>query len=165
MSLVKKVTDAERFWSKVDKRSEDECWNWLAARAGRNKNYGSFSSGALTNHKSGPAHRFSYWLNIGEIPDGLEVMHKCDNGLCVNPKHLEVGSRKQNMEDAKARGRLNPYDRRGEKNSNAKLTEGDVARIRDLLEQGYTQQSIADLYGVHQAHVSHIKLRKGWKNE
>lgn len=160
--LKKKLTVEERFWAKVARGPEDQCWEWLAARAGPYRRYGSFCGGK--NNKTLTAHRFSYILHSGEVPHGLDVMHKCDNGLCVNPSHLEVGTRKKNMEDAKARGRLRPYDRRGEKNSNTKLSKEEVDQIRKYIDEGYTQQSIAAEFGVHQTLISRIKIGRSWNS-
>lgn len=162
MAFTKRRSAAERFWAKVKKSSG--CWNWAGGKSGGNdgKSYGSFATGGRLNHQNWYAHRYSYFIHFGEIPEGLFVLHKCDNGLCVNPKHLELGTHLKNMRDAVDRKRLRPYDRRGEKNSNAKLTAKDVEKIRWLLTEGYTQQSIADHYGVWQTVISEIKLGKTW---
>lgn len=81
-------TFEERFWSKVEKT--DGCWNWIAGQLATG--YGSFDG----NKK---AHRVSYEMHKGKIPDGLFVDHMCHNRLCVNPKHLRVVTHKQNVEN------------------------------------------------------------------
>jgi hypothetical protein len=86
-----------RFWNKVNKTKK--CWEWLATK--NNKGYGRIQ----VNGKSRLAHRISYGLKNGEIPRGLEVLHKCDNPLCVNPKHLFLGTHKDNLQDMAKKGR------------------------------------------------------------
>ena len=76
-----------RFWAKVEKTSDiNACWNWLGAKT---KGYGNFSYGGRGG-KTVRAHRFSYILINGPIPDGLALDHLCRNTLCVNPAHLEA---------------------------------------------------------------------------
>lgn len=84
-----------KFWKKVDRRGPDECWKWTGAinQAG----YGAFGN----NH----AHRTSYEITYGPIPDGLFILHKCDNPPCVNPNHLFVGTHQDNMRDMISKGR------------------------------------------------------------
>jgi len=90
------------FWKYAERKSNDECWPW---------------TGTCDQHRYGrvpfmtkqmKAHRVSYEMFNGHIPDGLVVRHRCDNPNCVNPHHLEVGTQKENMLDASKRGRLNP---------------------------------------------------------
>jgi hypothetical protein len=89
----------ERFWSKVDKTGD--CWIWKASLT--HSGYGQFY------HQGGPvrAHRLSYEMEYGPIPNGMYVLHSCDTPACVNPKHLSVGTQKDNLEDMKSKGRGN----------------------------------------------------------
>jgi len=93
------VNDADRFWKKVDKSGD--CWLWISGRD-RPGGYGQFSCAG----KQIRAHRYSWELHNGSIPEGLWVLHRCDNPPCVNPAHLFIGDRKANMDDAAAKGRI-----------------------------------------------------------
>lgn len=90
----------ERFWSKVDIRRHDECWPWIAAKTGNG--YGNFKAGRYSNI---PSHRMAYWLASGVYPADLLVRHKCDNPVCCNPAHLELGTAADNAQDKVERGR------------------------------------------------------------
>jgi hypothetical protein len=97
----------ERFWSKVDIRGEDDCWEWTGAKQG--KNYGSF---AIAPGKSGLAHKVSWALthNNGVLSSPKDhIMHSCDNTKCVNPKHLSLGTALDNNRDAIKKGRKRNY--------------------------------------------------------
>lgn len=82
---------ADRFWAKARRSSDDDCWNWTAMVAGGG--YGQFS----VNGKKVPAHRVAYQLEVGAVPDGLVLDHLCRNRLCVNPRHLEPVSNRENI--------------------------------------------------------------------
>lgn len=90
------LTPEERFWAKVEKGPD--CWEW---KAFRNKGYGKFTY----NGRMYLAHRLSWILTNGPIPDGLGVLHSCDNPPCVNPDHLFLGTQLDNMRDASNKGR------------------------------------------------------------
>jgi hypothetical protein len=95
-----------RFWSKVDQRGPDECWEWTASR--NQFGYGQIMLGAYgTGGKARPffAHRIAWELIHGPIETGLFVLHRCDNPPCVNPAHLFLGDQSDNMKDAHAKGR------------------------------------------------------------
>lgn len=89
----------ERFWSRVSKKETNECWEWTGAR--NSKGYGSFK----INNVNWMPHRYSYTVTKGQIPDGLVIMHSCDNSRCVNPEHLFAGTQSDNMLDCAKKGR------------------------------------------------------------
>jgi hypothetical protein len=101
IALQPKFREAEKFFLKVEKGPS--CWIWTGSRAGKN-HYGAF----YLNGVKYRAHRFSFMIHVGEIPAGLEVLHRCDTPLCVNPDHLFIGTQKDNIHDAINKGRI--YD-------------------------------------------------------
>lgn len=147
----------ERFWEKVDKKSDNECWLWTSASTGR--------YGVIWNNREREvyAHRFSWILANGEIPDGMFVCHKCDVPLCVNPTHLFLGTATDNMQDMIRKGRgPNQY---GEANPAAKLTEQKVRQIKWLHRIGAGGQAkIAKFYGICRENVRDILKGKTWKH-
>lgn len=149
---------ADRFWRKVVKKSDDDCWEWSGTILGNG--YGQIRSGGKEGKKI-LAHRLSYELNKCEIPDGLVVMHTCDNRKCVNPNHLGLGTYKDNTQDCwqKGRGSVNVIARIGAMNGRAVVNEDDVRYIRssnDPLKQ------MAERYGVSVGAIDKIRQRKTW---
>lgn len=106
--------------------------------------------------------RYIYELHYGKIPEGLVVRHKCDNPLCINPEHLELGKQIDNMRDKYERGRANHKAVRGENAGCAKLTENDVREIITLLKAGKSQREIAKRFKVSQNAIYLIKNGKSW---
>jgi hypothetical protein len=146
--FVSDKSEADRFWAKVQKT--ETCWLWSGAHA----RYGHFyPSGG--GRKSVSAHRYMWALVHGFVPEGLDVCHTCDNGLCVRPDHLFVGTHKENMadRDAKGRGGWRPYK---------KIPLAEHERIRARLSTGERQASIAATYSVSIAAISFLKCKFGW---
>jgi len=139
----------ERFWSKVKMSNSEKCWEWQAGRSWAG--YGDFSMGRKRKHII--ASRFAWELTNGPVPKGKCVLHTCDNPPCCNPAHLFLGSRKQNSEDCKAKGRNN----KGERHGNAKFTEKDVIKIRKLYAAGrYRQEDLAKKFGVERRAIGRV---------
>ena len=92
----------DRFWPKIVRRGPDECWEWQAAKSTRG--YGKLGAPG-TDAGCEYAHRVSWELHNGPIPDGMHVLHHCDNRICVNPQHLFLGTNLDNILDMRAKGR------------------------------------------------------------
>jgi hypothetical protein len=104
------------------------------------------------------AHRAAWRVYKGPIPEGMCVLHKCDNTLCIHEDHLFLGTKADNSEDMVAKGRSS----HGSRNGRAVLDEADVRDILRLLRFGTKQQEIADAYGVTRSLVSMIKHGRAW---
>lgn len=148
------TADARRFWSRVDRGvGRDDCWAWLGSKNGPD-GYGGINVTRTARdgrRYRGPeyTHRYAYLLTHGAIPDGMSVLHRCDNPICVNPSHLFLGTQADNMKDAAAKGRLHVPRPRGQKLSAAQLREIDA-----LYAGGATQVAIATHLGVSKGFVS-----------
>jgi hypothetical protein len=127
------------------------CWEWPLKPEGFG--YGQINYGGYHAR----AHVLSYRLHHGEIPAGLIVRHTCDNPICVHPNHFELGTRMDNMNDMRERGR---ESRRGQ----AKLTVVDVLEIRKAVSSGVFHHILAERYGVSRRAVGHIVRRSTWKD-
>ncbi len=148
----------KRFWNKVDRRESNECWNWQACMT--RLGYGLF----WFSSKNRSAHRVAWILTHGEIPNGLHVLHKCDNPACVNPSHLFLGTQRDNIHDAIEKGRHKLPDNRGERCGTSKLTRTDVLEIRRLSGLGAKQKKIAAMFQVSQSNISMIVNHKNWSH-
>lgn len=146
----------KRFWEKVKIGSSSECWEWIAGKDF--DGYGQFRLDRTTRS----AHRIAWELIYGGIPEGLCVLHHCDNPACVNPKHLFLGTQIDNIRDRDKKGRV--AHNYGEKNGRgtAKLTKKDVFEIRKLLQRGLTQKEIAEMFGVVHQTISKIAIGIRW---
>jgi hypothetical protein len=149
----------ERFWSKVDK--SNDCWVWTGCK--NKKGYGVAGSGIIGGSKR--AHRACWEYCNGKIPDGLGVLHKCDNPPCVNPEHLFLGTNQDNVDDRERKGRASNHLKgcAGEANGLAKLDEQEVIWIKRLLATGkMSHRAIARIFSVTAANISGIARGKTW---
>ena len=135
------------------------CWEWQGSK--RN-GYGRITIGSRKDgtRRVAMAHRVSYELFKGEIPDGMEICHKCDNPCCINPNHLFAGTRQDNIDDREQKGRNNPP--KGEHNGRAKLTKSQIVEIRQKHQQGATLRGLGREYGVNKTTIADIVSGKHW---
>jgi len=141
--MKRPITTLERFWRKVDKSGEH--WLWTARID--DWGYGRIE----INRVNECAHRIAWLLTNGEIPKGMCVCHKCDITSCVRPEHLFLGTDQDNTDDKWRKGR-----------AHTKLTDKEVKEIIVKLRIGYTQSTIAEIYGVAQQTVSEINTGRAW---
>lgn len=156
MSQYTAEKSKSRFWAKVKKAGKSDCWEWLGAR--KPKGYGN----VRINKKYTTAHRAAWEYTYGSIPNGMNILHSCDNPPCCNPSHLMLGTTVSNYVDMVRKGRQKaPAKRLGESNPLAKLTTEQVKQIRGMYIRGTTKQiDIANIFGVTQSAISAIIL---WK--
>ena len=145
-----KIPLADRFHSKYIKNLYNGCWEWNAAL--NNKGYGVIGTGV--GKEIMYAHRLSYELHNGNIPDGMEVCHTCDNPNCVSPKHLFLGTHQDNMDDCSSKGRA-----RGSR----VLSDNEVLLINMRLKRGHLQKDIALNFGCNQSTISRINSGEIYK--
>jgi len=136
--------------------SDNECWEWQGAK--HKQGYGNFGY----KRKTMLAHRVSWILFRGKLDPDILVCHKCDNPSCINPKHLFLGTDKDNTIDAAKKGRMG--NARGEKNYNSKLNESIIKEIRKMRFDGISHNKIAKRYLISESTVKDISSRRTWKH-
>lgn len=152
--MISKLKE-EKFWEKVNKT--DSCWNWIACK--NNWGYGKF----YVAYKKPPmsAHRVSWEIYNGEIPEKMQVLHYCDNPACVNPSHLFIGTNADNVIDKVKKNRQSRIF--GWKNPNTKLNAEKVLQIRRMyLRNKFGFQSLAKMFGVNDKTIMSILRRETW---
>lgn len=180
---MRKHSTEKKFWSRVNKdgplpdqsnpyyQGLGQCWEWTGIA--RNRGYGTVQiQGKVTT-----THRKSYELSVGVIPNGMCVLHKCDNKICVNPSHLFIGTFADNNADKMRKGRHKvPYGdshpsrlrpermARGVGNAAAKLNDKKVRLIRGMRSSGIHFRNIAKKFGVSSRTIVLITQGKTWKH-
>lgn len=146
----------DTFWRRILK--SENCWIWIGAlRSG----YGELSFVSITgSYNPIGAHVVAWILTNGPIPEGMDVLHKCDNPPCCRPDHLFLGTSQDNMRDMAEKGR----SAWSERSSLAKLSKDRVLNIIGMSSQGVPQNRIAKIFELHESTVSLIVRGKRWEH-
>jgi hypothetical protein len=157
-TLPAKPPFSEVFWGRVDRSGgNDECWPWVARLS--NKGYGEIHRVSRDER----AHRVAWELaNQQTIPEGMAVLHSCDNPPCCNPRHLWLGTQLQNIADRVAKNRSDCL--RGEAHWNAKLTAEDVAQMRKDRAAGATYAELMAKWSVSMRTIGYVVRGGLWKH-
>lgn len=161
--VTRKAPATIRFWRDIDKDGPEhpvhgKCWIWKMGPKSEKCPYGYIS----VKHRGVRVHRFSWEMHHGQIPSGMQVLHKCDNPLCVNPSHLFLGTQKDNQQDMVQKGREN----RGEGRPQSKLTEEAVLEIRRDCKPGRKGKNVkyfAEKYGVSGTAIKYALAGRNWR--
>lgn len=145
-----------RFEMKFERGNDDECWLWLGK-----KNYKGYGYFCMGTSKSVASHRVAYELYVGKIPKGLLVCHSCDNRECINPRHLWIGTAKENNKDRDKKGRFVAL--KGEKNGMTKITEKTAREIKMRIMTGEPMSKISRELNITYSIVNNIKAGLTWK--
>jgi hypothetical protein len=136
--------------------NENECWPFVGTTDA--KGYGMVQyDGSMRG-----AHRASYIVHKGQIPEGMLIMHSCDNPPCCNPKHLSLGTKKSNYDDMINKGRSKKLS--GENHPHSKWTVAQILEMRSLKDKGYSTRQICEIYKMSFANANKIFNRKLWKH-
>lgn len=151
---------ANRFWAKVQMGDPLECWRWTGANDGRYGHFRVWRDGVMRTERS---HRVAWELTHGPIPPGMDVLHRCDRPICVNPACLFLGTHTDNMRDCVSKGRLTRA--KGQFHHNAKLTDAAVDEFRARYAAGgITQRQLAAKYGVTLSGIQKVLYGQSWKH-
>lgn len=146
-----------QFWAKVEISSPDSCWNWIGHITHRG--YGGFNI-----HPVGcfQAHRVAWTMANGQVPDGLSILHRCDNRKCCNPAHLFAGTNHDNTQDMMRKGRHACSVIMGEGHPNAKLNEFQVRAVREQFAKGgVTVTELARQWHMSRSQIARIVSGSG----
>lgn len=156
---IPQLTDLEiaNFESYIKKRSAKECWPWIGYSPDDGGGYGRVTIRGI----GFIAHRVAYFIATGKDPEEMRVCHSCDNPPCCNTAHHFLGTDGDNMRDRTQKGR----SPKGIKNGRAKLTEAQVREIKAMLaSKQFSQQEIADRFGVNQTMIGFIHRGVQWSH-
>lgn len=149
-----------KFLSRIKKT--DACWLWVAATTAH------YGHGVLRfKNKMVKAHRVSWEIFRGEVPEGMCVLHKCDIPNCVNPDHLFIGTQTDNMKDMDSKGRRGRRSEGvgkslGSKNGATKMTDADIIAIREVPARRGVGAALAAKFGISHSSVVRIRSRETW---
>lgn len=159
--------DADTFFARI-RRDPDACWPW-----GRSLDYGR----TKRNGRSTLTHRIAFEFAFGSIPDGMCVLHRCDNPPCCNPAHLFLGTRADNNRDRDSKGRTRypsgsshgsktkPQSvLRGSRHGRARFDEAAVAEMRALLAAGHSLRAVGAMFGTTKPTIHDIASRRTWRH-
>ena len=157
MAIHEQLNDEEaaRFCSKIFRSEFGGCWYWAGCLTPQG--YGAFGT---WRKGTGLAHRICWELFIGPIPDGMVLIHSCDNPMCVNINHLRVGTQAENLSDMALKGRAS----RGSHRTHSKLNDQLVGEIINLHASGVSQCKLAKQFGVTRWVINSVVKRTGWKH-
>ena len=143
----------DRFWRRVEKRGNDECWPWLGHRTG---GYGTVDFFIEGKSRSMKAHRVAYFLHTEEDPREMGVCHRCDNPSCCNPSHFFLGTHDDNMADKARKGRV--------ARASSKFTFEEVMQIRERAAAGGRVSFLAKELGVASESIRNIVNGTSYRN-
>ena len=150
---------ADRMRKTFDKyviRNGEYCWKWKGCITP-----GGYSAINVYRKKE-QAHRVSWMIYKGEIPDGMFVCHRCSNRECTNPEHLFIGTHQDNMKDMLNKGRK--FIKSGSKYNFAKLNEKKIIKIMKMIHSRYSDRQISEQFNVTRPTITNIRNRKAWKH-
>ena len=156
-------TQEERFWRLVERTDPSECWVWKGTK--NQKGYGRWRRFWLSGAES--AHRVAWAFAAARpLPEGMQVLHRCDNPPCCNPAHLFLGTHEDNMADMAIKGRAHgPNPRtRGELHGGTRLTNAQAMEIYRRAKAGERPVDVARDYGIERATVSQISRGVTWRS-
>jgi hypothetical protein len=157
---IMRITTRERFERKVLPWFEPNgCQLWIGTINKQSGGHGRF----YLNKKYPTAHRVSYELYVGPIPNDMQVLHKCDNPPCVNPDHLFLGTQQDNIADMGAKGRKKVFH--GIEHGMAKINPEKAFEIRWLHASGYSSRKLAAMYDVSKRTIQNVYQNKLWQQE
>lgn len=137
---------ANRFWKKVEITNLVDCWHWTAST--NSLGYGRIK----VNRKNQYATRIAWMLTYGDIPENQCVCHKCDNPICVNPNHLFLGTKHENLIDMVRKGRAGRI-----------LTKEQVLSMRSLHSDGISCKALSYQFNTEISHIYRIIKKERWK--
>lgn len=161
-ALVKRTDNEVRdfFFSQFKKLGENDCWNWEGYTNGAISVYGAL----WVDRKLMKAHRYSFEIHKGNIPEGKIVRHSCDNKLCVNPLHLLVGTQKDNIKDMYDRNRNVNKGAIGINNYHAIMNDSVVRKIIELKKSGISVLNISRAVGFKKTTVGSVLEGRTWRH-